>query len=177
MAHAGNTNICRIWAKIISTYAKKCSISVEGRRGEERGGEGRGQKTKVYDLSGHECIRQCSDDGKALKYCPQYPGVMQESQEGKRADLWGPRAHFGANIPMKITRHWNFPEYCSRRSSEDAKHCCNRLFSSTQTRPLLFVITDPSSPFTIVTASWVIRTRWWENTVCMGIQSQLILAN
>ena len=34
MAHAGNTNICRIWAKIISAYAKKCSISVEGRRGE-----------------------------------------------------------------------------------------------------------------------------------------------
>ena len=109
MAHAGNTNICRIWAKIISTYAKKCSISVEGRRGEERGGEGRGQKTKVYDLSGHECIRQCSDDGKALKYCAQYPGVMQESQEGKRANLWCPRAHFGANIPMKITRHWNTP--------------------------------------------------------------------
>ena len=32
--------------------------------------------TKVYDLSGHECIRQCSDDGKTLKYYAQYPGVM-----------------------------------------------------------------------------------------------------
>ena len=66
-------------------------------RGGEGRGEGGGQKTKVYDLSGHECIRECSDDGKALKYCAQYPGVMQESQEGKRANLWGPRAHFGAN--------------------------------------------------------------------------------
>ena len=27
---------------------------------------------------------------------------MQESQEGKRCKLWGPRAHFGANISMKI---------------------------------------------------------------------------
>ena len=44
-------------------------------------GEEREGGTKVYDLSGHECIRQCSDDGKALKYYAQYPGVMQESQE------------------------------------------------------------------------------------------------
>ena len=35
-------------------------------------------------------------------YVAQYPGVMQGSQEGKRAKLWGPRAHFGANISMKI---------------------------------------------------------------------------
>ena len=34
----------------------------------------------------------------------QYPGVMQGSQEGKRAKLWGPRAHFGANISMKISK-------------------------------------------------------------------------
>ena len=27
---------------------------------------------------------------------------MQGSQEGKRANLWGLRAHFGAKIPMKI---------------------------------------------------------------------------
>ena len=27
---------------------------------------------------------------------------MQGSQEGKRAKLWGPRAHFGAKISMKI---------------------------------------------------------------------------
>ena len=32
----------------------------------------------------------------------QYPGVMQGSQQGKRAKLWGPRAHFRANISMKI---------------------------------------------------------------------------
>ena len=30
-------------------------------------------------------------------------GVMQGSQEGKRAKLWGPCAHFGANISMKIS--------------------------------------------------------------------------
>ena len=27
---------------------------------------------------------------------------MQGSQEGKRAKLWGPHAHFGANTSMKI---------------------------------------------------------------------------
>ena len=27
---------------------------------------------------------------------------MQGSQEGKHANLWGPRAYFGAKIPMKI---------------------------------------------------------------------------
>ena len=37
-----------------------------------------------------------------LKYYAQYPGVMQGSQEGKRAKLWGPRARFGANISMNI---------------------------------------------------------------------------
>ena len=30
---------------------------------------------------------------------------MQGSQEGKRAKLWGPRAHFGANISTKIVVH------------------------------------------------------------------------
>ena len=78
---------------------KKCRISgFSSVRGVGRGG----QKTKVYVLSGQERIRQRSDDGKALKYCAQYPGVMQGTQEGKRANLWGPCAHFGANIPMKI---------------------------------------------------------------------------
>ena len=37
-----------------------------------------------------------------FEYYAQYPGVMQGSQEGKRAKLWGPHAHFGANISMKI---------------------------------------------------------------------------
>ena len=60
------------------------------------------QETKVYDLSGHERIRQRSDDSKALKYYAQCPGVMQGSQEKKRATLWDPCDHFGANIPMKI---------------------------------------------------------------------------
>ena len=39
---------------------------------------------------------------KHSKYYPQYPGVMRGSQEGKRSKLWGPLAHFGANISMKI---------------------------------------------------------------------------
>ena len=42
------------------------------------------------------------DVGKAFKYHAKYPGVMQGSQEGKRAKLCGPRAHFGANISLKI---------------------------------------------------------------------------
>lgn len=36
--------------------------------------------------AGHEQIRQRSDDGKAFKYYTQYPGVMQGSLEGKRAN-------------------------------------------------------------------------------------------
>ena len=40
--------------------------------------------------------------GKAFKYFAQYLGVMQGSQEGKRAKSWGLRTHFGTNISMKI---------------------------------------------------------------------------
>ena len=106
MEHAGNT---KIRAKIISAYAKKCRTSGFSlvRRVEGRGG----QKTKVYVLSGQERIRQRSDDGKALKYCAQYPGFMQGSQEGKRANLWGPCAQFGAIIPMKIGHNHKFIQY------------------------------------------------------------------
>ena len=52
----------------------------------------------IYALSGHERIEQLSDVGKTFKYYAQYPGVTQGSQKGKCANLWGPRAHFGANI-------------------------------------------------------------------------------
>ena len=47
MAHAGNT---KIWAKIISAYAKKCSITGFSslRGGVGGGGGGGGQKTQVY---------------------------------------------------------------------------------------------------------------------------------
>ena len=37
---------------------------------------------------------------------------MQRSHEGKRAKLWGPRAHFGANISLNkivVTRVTNYP--------------------------------------------------------------------
>ena len=50
-------------------------------------------------------IRPQPDDGNSFKCFDQYQ-VMQGSKEGKRANLWGPRTHFGANIPMKIG-----PEY------------------------------------------------------------------
>ena len=33
---------------------------------------------------------------------------MQGSQERKRANLWGPRTHFGTNIPMKIEGEFSF---------------------------------------------------------------------
>ena len=55
MAHAGNT---KIWAKIISAYAKMCSITVgvfvaEGRR--------KAKNASIYALSGHERIEKRSD--------------------------------------------------------------------------------------------------------------------
>ena len=54
MAHAGNT---KIWAKIISTYAKNCSIT--GFSSLRVGG---GRKTQgLYALSGHERIEKRSD--------------------------------------------------------------------------------------------------------------------
>ena len=55
--------------------------------------------------------------GKAFKYYDQYAGVMQGSQEGKRAKLWGPRAHghFGADISMKIA------EFCDSTTGFPAK--------------------------------------------------------
>ena len=38
----------------------------------------------------------------ATELLRRFPGIMQGSQEGKLAKLWGQRAHFGANISMKI---------------------------------------------------------------------------
>ena len=55
IAHAGNT---KIWAKIISAYAKKCSITGFSSL---RGGGGGGQKTQVYMQLGHEHIEKPSD--------------------------------------------------------------------------------------------------------------------
>ena len=53
MAHAGNT---KIWSKIISAYAKKCSItglsSLWGGGGREEGGGAK--NASKYALSGHE---------------------------------------------------------------------------------------------------------------------------
>ena len=52
------------------------------------------KNASIYALWGHERIEQLSDVGKALKYYAQYPGVMQGSQRGKRANLWGPACLF-----------------------------------------------------------------------------------
>ena len=57
------------------------------------------KKNESTWLLGARNIRQESKDAKAFNNYAQYP-VMQGSQEGKRADLWGPRAQFGVNIPM-----------------------------------------------------------------------------
>ena len=46
---------------------------------------------------------------------------MQESQKGKRAKLWGPRAHFGANISLKIA-NINFPRARKRSRMEKLGH-------------------------------------------------------
>ena len=54
MAHTGNT---KIWAKIISAYAKKYSIT---RFSSLRGGGG-AQNASIYALSGHERIEKRSD--------------------------------------------------------------------------------------------------------------------
>ena len=54
MAHAGNT---KIWAKIISAYAKKCITGFLS-LGEE-GGEAK--NASIYAPSGHERIEKRSD--------------------------------------------------------------------------------------------------------------------
>ena len=54
MAHAGNT---KIWAKIISAYVKKCSITGFSSL---RGGGG-AKNASIYALSGHERIEKPSD--------------------------------------------------------------------------------------------------------------------
>ena len=54
MSHAANT---KIWAKIISAYAKKCSITGFSSL---RGG-GWAKNASIYALSGHEHIGKRSD--------------------------------------------------------------------------------------------------------------------
>ena len=61
MAHAGNT---KIWAKIISAYAKKCSITGFSSL---RGGGG-AKNASIYALSGHERIEKRSDQSVILMH-------------------------------------------------------------------------------------------------------------
>ena len=99
------------------------------------------QKTQVYMPSRGMNAQKSHlisdpDVDKAFKYHAQYPGVMQGSQEGKRAKLWGPRAHFGANISMKIHNEvppidWHFLGFTSliyhpkAFKQKSYKKCCN----------------------------------------------------
>ena len=58
MAHARNT---KIWVKIISAYAKKCSITGFSSLRGEGGGAGGAKNASIYALSGHERIEKRSD--------------------------------------------------------------------------------------------------------------------
>ena len=55
--------------------------------------------------------RNAANLGKAFKYYAQYPGVMQGSEEWKRAKLWGPRTRFGANISHINENSWTAVSY------------------------------------------------------------------
>ena len=93
MAHA------KIWAKIISAHAEKCSrmeVSVaEGRLvGKKRG--------LCSDLSGHERKTGRLRVWRSNKYYAQYPWVLRWSLEKKRVNLCIARGHFGAIVSMKI---------------------------------------------------------------------------
>ena len=95
----GTREDTKIWAKIISAHAKKCS------RMEVSFAEGRwvGQKRVLCsDLSGHERITGRLQVWRSNKYSAQYPWVLRWSLEKTRANLCIARGHFGAIISMKI---------------------------------------------------------------------------
>ena len=108
MAHAANT---KIWEKIISVYAKKCSITgFSSLRG------GGGQKTQVYMPSRgmnawKSDLMSDPDVGKTFKYHAQHPGVMQG----------GPRANFRANILMKMVGEFSLICCTSMAHAENTK--------------------------------------------------------
>ena len=95
----GTREDTKIWAKIISAHAKKCS------RMEVSVAEGRwvGQKRVLCsDLSGHERITGRLQVWRSNKYSAQYPWVLRWSLEKTCANLCIARGHFGAIISMKI---------------------------------------------------------------------------
>ena len=64
------------------------------------------QPFSYHDLANNIYSQTAKTVFSHLKCYAQYPGVMQGSQEEKRAyKLWVPRVHFGANISMKIVLH------------------------------------------------------------------------
>ena len=95
----GTREDTKIWAKIISAHAKKCS------RMEVSVAEGRwvGQKRVLCsNLSGHERITGRLQVWRSNKYSDQYPWVLRWSLEKTRANLCIARGHFGTIISMKI---------------------------------------------------------------------------
>ena len=95
----GTCGDTKIWAKIISAHAKKCS------RMEVSVAEGRwvGQKRGLSsDLSGHERKTGRLQVWRSNKYSAQYPWVLRWSLEKKRVNLCIARGPFGAIISMKI---------------------------------------------------------------------------
>ena len=78
-------------------------------------------KHEITLLLGARNIREQPKDAKAFKCYAQYP-VMQGSQEGKRADLWGLRAQLGVNIPMNIGLEYQ----CLKGFCKNSNHNKNR---------------------------------------------------
>ena len=100
----GTRGDTKIWAKIISARAKKCS------RMEVSVAEGRwvGQKRGLCsDLSGHERKTGRLQVWRLNKYSAQYPWVLRWSLEKKRVNLRIARGPFGAIISMKIVKPKN----------------------------------------------------------------------
>ena len=95
----GTREDTKIWAKIISAHAKRCS------RMEVSVAEGRwvGQKRGLCsDLSGHERKTRRLQAWRSNKYSAQYPWVLQWSLWVLRLSLCIARGPFGAIISMKI---------------------------------------------------------------------------
>ena len=95
----GTRGDTKIWAKIISAHAKKCSrmeVSVpEGRWvGQKRG--------LCSNLSWHERKTGRLQVWRSNKYSAQYPWVLRWSLGKKRVNLRIARGPFGAIISMKI---------------------------------------------------------------------------
>ena len=103
----------------------------------------------------------------AFKYYAQYPGAMQGSQEGKSAKLWGPRAHFGANISMKIVGEFSLICCTSMANAGNTKISAKIISTrapNAATKPTTYIPPNlRSSPYG--NSSWRRQCRMiWPNT-------------